>query len=68
MKPFDILLLECSPRTDATSARLARQLLSTLQERIGGAIRLTKCADLLLIASPVHNFTVPASLKTWIDY
>jgi FMN-dependent NADH-azoreductase len=113
MKPFDILLLECSPRTDATSARLARQLLSTLQERIGGAIRLTKRrigieplppidaayadslrlpaeearvrfgsalavsdqlveeldrADLLLIASPVHNFTVPASLKTWIDY
>lgn len=25
-------------------------------------------ADLLVIASPVHNFTAPAALKTWIDY
>ena len=25
-------------------------------------------ADLLVIATPVHNFTVPAALKTWIDY
>lgn len=25
-------------------------------------------ADLLVIATPVHNFTVPAVLKTWIDY
>ena len=27
-----------------------------------------KAADLLVIATPVHNFTVPASLKLWIDY
>lgn len=27
-----------------------------------------EAADLLIIASPVHNFTVPAALKTWIDY
>ena len=34
MKSFDILLLECSPRTDATSARLARQMLATHGDRI----------------------------------
>jgi len=27
-----------------------------------------KAADLLVIATPVHNFTVPAALKAWIDY
>lgn len=27
-----------------------------------------KAADLLVIATPVHNFTVPAALKVWIDY
>jgi len=26
-----------------------------------------KWADVLVIATPVHNFTVPASLKLWID-
>lgn len=26
-----------------------------------------KSADVLVIASPVHNFTIPASLKLWID-
>ena len=25
-------------------------------------------ADLVLIATPMHNFTVPASLKAWIDH
>jgi FMN-dependent NADH-azoreductase len=25
-------------------------------------------ADILVLSSPVHNYTVPASLKTWIDY
>jgi FMN-dependent NADH-azoreductase len=25
-------------------------------------------ADLLVISAPVHNFTIPAALKTWIDY
>jgi len=24
-------------------------------------------ADMLLITTPIHNFTVPATLKTWID-
>lgn len=27
-----------------------------------------EAADLLVIATPVHNFTLPANLKTWIDY
>jgi FMN-dependent NADH-azoreductase len=27
-----------------------------------------KWADVVVIASPVHNFTVPASLKLWIDH
>lgn len=27
-----------------------------------------EAADLLVIATPVHNFTVPAALKAWIDY
>jgi len=26
-----------------------------------------KSADVLVIASPVHNFTIPSSLKLWID-
>ncbi|WP_454754609.1 FMN-dependent NADH-azoreductase [Cupriavidus necator] len=113
MKPFDILLLECSPRTDATSTRLVHRLLDALRPRIDGKVRLTERrigaeplppisaayaeslllpiaearerygaelslsdelvselerADLLLIATPVHNFTIPAALKTWIDY
>ncbi|MCB5186473.1 NAD(P)H-dependent oxidoreductase [Methylobacillus caricis] len=25
-------------------------------------------ADMLVISTPMHNFTVPASLKAWIDY
>ena len=25
-------------------------------------------ADMVLISTPVHNYTVPASLKAWIDY
>src|SRR5215813_7014113 len=25
-------------------------------------------ADLLVIDTPMHNFTVPAALKAWIDY
>lgn len=25
-------------------------------------------ADLVLVSTPIHNFTVPASLKSWIDH
>jgi FMN-dependent NADH-azoreductase len=27
-----------------------------------------KCADFLVIGTPVHNFTVPSALKAWIDH
>lgn len=27
-----------------------------------------ECSDMLLIATPMHNFTIPAALKLWIDY
>jgi FMN-dependent NADH-azoreductase len=44
------------------------------QARYGDALAVSdeliaelKWADMLVIASPVHNFTVPASLKLWID-
>jgi len=44
------------------------------QARYGAALAVSdqliaelKWADLVVIASPVHNFTVPASLKLWID-
>lgn len=26
------------------------------------------CADIVVIATPMHNFTVPAALKVWIDH
>lgn len=31
-------------------------------------IRELEAADCLVIATPLHNFTVPAVLKTWIDH
>ena len=31
-------------------------------------IRELEQADMLLIATPMHNFTLPAALKLWIDY
>lgn len=114
MTPYEVLLLECSPRRSATSTRLVQQILPTLEARAPGReLRLTqrpigthplpplsaeyaeslllspeegrarygealevsdtliddlRRADLVLIATPVHNFTVPAALKTWIDY
>ena len=30
-------------------------------------IRELECADAIVIATPMHNFTVPAVLKAWID-
>ncbi|AYN96245.1 FMN-dependent NADH-azoreductase [Pseudomonas sp. LTJR-52] len=30
-------------------------------------IKELECSNLLIIATPIHNFTVPASLKLWID-
>lgn len=45
-------------RTDADPAALA------LSETLIAELR---AADVVLITTPMHNFTVPASLKTWID-
>ncbi|RZT29622.1 FMN-dependent NADH-azoreductase [Cupriavidus agavae] len=45
-------------RTDADPAALA------LSETL---IAELQAADLVLITTPIHNFTVPAALKTWID-
>lgn len=36
-----------------------------LSERL---IREVESADLLLIGTPLHNFTVPSGLKAWIDH
>jgi len=33
-----------------------------------GLIRELERSDVLLIATPMHNFTLPAALKLWIDY
>ncbi|MDR5823625.1 NAD(P)H-dependent oxidoreductase [Caballeronia sp. LZ043] len=33
-----------------------------------GLIRELESTDLLVINTPVHNFTVPAALKLWIDH
>ena len=31
-------------------------------------IRELESSDMLVIATPMHNFTIPAALKLWIDY
>ena len=43
---------------------VAQPALELSEQLIG---ELERC-DLLLIATPMHNFTVPAALKLWIDY
>ncbi|WP_296269528.1 FMN-dependent NADH-azoreductase [Pseudomonas sp. UBA6323] len=40
---------------------------STLQ-RSAELIRQLDDADMLLIATPMHNYTVPSALKAWIDH
>ncbi|CDG40941.1 acyl carrier protein phosphodiesterase [Asaia bogorensis] len=37
----------------------------TLSETL---IREIEAADILVLGTPVHNFTVPASLKSWLDH
>ncbi|MEN7529799.1 NAD(P)H-dependent oxidoreductase [Cupriavidus sp. DL-D2] len=51
-------MVEAAKRTDADPAALA------LSETL---IAELQAADIVLITTPVHNFTVPATLKTWID-
>lgn len=40
---------------------------STLQ-RSDALIRQLDEADVLLIATPMHNYTVPSALKSWVDH
>lgn len=48
-----------------TSAELfASPVFKVSEELIGELER----SDILLITTPMHNFTVPAALKLWIDY
>ena len=113
MNATNLLLLDCSPRTDnSTNRYFTEHLLPALTARTGGKIQVTRrkigteplppltseyaeslllsateareqygaalavsdqliqeldAADILWISTPVHNFTVPAALKTWID-
>lgn len=50
-----------APMSDATAAsgtsRRSEELIVELEQ-----------ADVVVIGTPMHNFTVPASLKTWIDH
>jgi FMN-dependent NADH-azoreductase len=62
----------------AMSAEYAESLLlphAEAKARYGAALAVSdeliaelKWADVLVIAAPVHNFTVPAALKLWIDH
>src|SRR5262249_13935223 len=52
------MLTHFTPEQSADAPELAHS------ERLVGEL---DCADALVIASPVHNYTVPASLKAWID-
>ena len=46
-----------SSSSDNHSLTLSTQLIKQLRE-----------ADIVVIATPMHNFTVPSSLKAWIDH
>jgi FMN-dependent NADH-azoreductase len=52
-------LMPDDERSDAENAALA------LSETLIGEL---ETADLVLIDTPMHNFTVPSALKAWIDY
>ncbi|MGJ3439444.1 NAD(P)H-dependent oxidoreductase [Pseudomonas sp. Je.1.5.c] len=52
-----LLLLEDAQQKFATSLALSDELIKELDE-----------CDVLWISTPVHNFTIPATLKNWIDY
>lgn len=41
------------------------QRILALSEELIGEL---EAADMVLISTPMHNYTVPATLKTWVDY
>ena len=53
------MLTPADSRTDTHHAALAKseELIAELE-----------AADAILIATPIHNFTVPSALKSWIDH
>lgn len=62
------------PPLSAGYAESLRLPHSEAQERYGAHLAVSEeliaeldRADMVVIASPVHNFTVPAALKLWID-
>ncbi len=62
--PIDSIYANTLANADHASAGMAPA--STLdQSEI--LIRELEAADQVVIGTPMHNFTVPASLKTWID-
>ena len=68
--------LDQTPPTLATAAFAADMMAHTTAEATqeSGVLQESErlieeldAADILVISTPMHNFTVPAALKTWID-
>lgn len=68
--------LDQSPPTLPTAAFAAEMMAHTTAEEARDAqalqesewlIKELEVADVLIISTPMHNFTVPAALKAWID-
>lgn len=53
----DALCGVASPQTQSASLDLSDDLIASLVQ-----------ADLVIITSPMHNYTLPSSLKCWLDY
>lgn len=54
-------LLTSPPKNGESTARGSTALSDIL-------IREIETADILVLGTPVHNFTVPAALKSWLDH
>ncbi len=52
--------------TAAADARTADQVSAVARSE--GLVAELKAADVLVIGSPMYNFTVPSTLKAWIDH
>ncbi|NIE79327.1 FMN-dependent NADH-azoreductase [Asaia sp. As-1742] len=59
--PYAALLAHPDDVTPPPAARGSIALSETL-------IREIEDADILVLGTPVHNFTVPAALKSWLDH
>jgi FMN-dependent NADH-azoreductase len=51
-----------------TERSFAEQFAEGSMSRSEELIRELESADFVVIATPMHNFTVPAALKAWIDH